>query len=153
MAVDPKSLNDPMKLRTLMENAARLGRGDLALACQMRIAELAGLEHADIVEREFWQAVAIAEEFVSRARGKTVRLSRTRQKEKRVGARQCLEDWALAPGTTDGFRMLLDAGHPELTGEAIVLRHPEEFGQDVIESARRKLVEHGVDLSRLRIDR
>jgi hypothetical protein len=38
---------------------------------------------------------------------------------------------------------------PELTGEAIVLRHPRYFEPDVQTSAREKLTRAGVDVSAL----
>jgi hypothetical protein len=40
--------------------------------------------------------------------------------------------------------MLLERGLPELTGEAIVLRHPQLFRRTAVEAARARLVEAGV---------
>lgn len=143
--MDPNTLDDPMLVRGLMANARRLGREDLVLKCQMRIAELAGRDYNDVLEREFWIAVAAAEEYATQKNGKTTKLSRTRQKEKRVGIKQCLLDWALDPGDTDGFKFLIAAKQPELTGEAIVLRHADKFPQNAVTMARAKLEQHGVD--------
>jgi len=110
-----------------MANAKRLGHDDYALQIQLRIAGLAGLAFDDAIEREFWTAVSCAEEFKTAENGKTTRLARTRQKHARVGAMQCLTDWALDPKVTEGFRILLAAGRADLTGEAIVIRHKDRF--------------------------
>lgn len=145
MFPDLKLFSDPEKLRKLMINAKRLGHAEYAVEIQLRIAELAGLSFSDPIEREFWTAVACAEEFKTAENGKTTRLSRTRQKHKRVGAVQCLSDWALDPEVTDGFRILLAAGRPDLTGEAIVLRHPDVFSAEALASARLKLTANGIE--------
>lgn len=146
MAVDPQTLTDAKLVRQLMKNADAKGMGDLVLQCQVRIAELAGQEYDDALEREFWRAVTVAEELATKQNGKTTRLSRTRQKAARAGVVQCLIDWALSPKTTQGFQILVEK-HPELTGEAIVVRHPDRFPSEAVESARAKLAAHGVQLS------
>lgn len=145
MSADPNKLTDPTQLRNLMANARRLGRNDIVLQCQLRIAGLSGAKYDDELEREFWTAVSCAEEFKTAEKGKIIRLARTRQKHARVGTVQCLHDWAIDPKVTDGFLILLSAGRPELTGEAIVIRHPEQFGAEVVESAVAKLRAHGID--------
>ena len=61
---------------------------------------------------------------LSEERGKNTRLSRTRQKVAKAGVVQTLSDWAAGSQETKGFRMLLERGMPEFTGEAITLRHP-----------------------------
>lgn len=149
MAVDPDTLQDPKLVRNLMKNAEVAGRSDLVLRCQVRLAQLAGRAYDDELEREFWTAVAVAEELATQRNRRTTRLSRTRQKEKRVGVVQCLVDWALDPDITQGFSILVQGGHPELTGEAIVLRHADRFPAEAVRSARDKLVGQEVDLSKL----
>ncbi|WP_292963566.1 hypothetical protein [Nitrobacter sp.] len=76
---------------------------------------------------------------MSDEREKTTRLARTRQKVARVGEIQTLKDWALSEKSTDGFAMLLERNMPELTGEAIVLRHPQHFAPEVVAAARNRL--------------
>jgi hypothetical protein len=51
--------------------------------------------------------------------------------------------------STDGFAMLLERNMPELTGEAIVLRHAHRFGADVVAAARRRLQAAGIDVATL----
>lgn len=149
MAADPDTFNDPEKVRQLLANAKRLGRDDIVLKCQLRLVELAGQNYDEDIEREFWMAVTAAEEFKTAQNGKTTRLSRTRQKYTRVGAVACITDWAVSEKVTEGFRILIDAGRPDLTGEAIAIRHSDRFPQQAVASARKKLEDHGVDISSL----
>jgi len=145
MSVKPESLSDPKLIRVLLENASRKGRNDLVLECQVRLAQLEGARYKAPLEREFWAAIATAEELASAKNGKTTRLTRTRQKVARVGIKRCLEDWAFHKGTTTGFDILVDGGHPELTGEAIVIRHSDEFSAEAVAAAQQRLIKHGVD--------
>jgi len=149
MAVDPDSLTDPKLIRNLLNNAERLGHPDLVLKCQVRLAKLEGAKYATALEREFWAAVVAAEELATQKNGRTTRLARTRQKVGRVGIKKCLEDWAFQKGKTQGFEILVDGGHPELTGEAIVVRHAAEFSKAVVDAARQTLIDHGIDPSKI----
>jgi len=149
MAVDPESLSDPKLIRNLLENARRYGKDELVFQCQVRLAKLEGGRYGTQLEREFWAAVVAAEELASMKNGKTTRLNRTRQKVARVGIKQCLEDWAFHKGTTQGFDILVEGGHPELTGEAIVVRHSEEFPDEVVAAARQRLIDRGIEPSTL----
>jgi len=143
--INPSDFDDPAKIRGIMANAKRLDRPDLVLKCQLRIAELAGSAYDDEIEREFWRAVTCAEEFKTAENGKTTRLSRTRQKYERDGALGCISHWALNAKTTDGFHILVNAGRPEFTAEAIVIRHSTKFSDDVVSAAKKKLSDHGID--------
>ncbi|MBX3577772.1 MAG: hypothetical protein KF723_11215 [Rhizobiaceae bacterium] len=145
MALDPKTMTDAAKIRVLSDNARRQGREDIVLACRLRIAELAGQQFQEVLEREYWTALTAAEEFKTEENGKTTRLSRTRQKYARVGARQVIEDLAASPKITDGFRVLVSNGRPDLTFEGVVLRHSSLFTGPVIEASRHKLASNGVD--------
>ncbi len=145
MAVNPETLDDPKLVRNLLVNAQRANREDLVLKCQVRLAQLEGKRYQTALEQEFWAAVRAAEELASAKNGRTTRLTRTRQKAARAGIKRCLEDWAFHSGTTQGFDILVDGGHPELTGEAIVLRHSQEFSPEAVAAARERLVKHGVD--------
>ncbi|RWL95232.1 hypothetical protein [Mesorhizobium sp.] len=149
MAIEPEQMEDPVKIRNLMKNARAKDRLDIVLRCQVRLAQLAGRQYQDQLEREFWTAVHVAEEFATAKNGKTTKLSRTRQKERRVGVVQCLIDWALDSDTTEGFRMLCAAQRPELTGEAIVVRHRGRFDEVVVAGAEGKLRQNGIDPSRV----
>ncbi len=74
-----------------------------------------------------------------------MRLSRTRMKIGRVGEVKTLADFANATKETQGFEMLMERGMPELTGEAIILRHPEDFDDETRAAAAARLEGAGVD--------
>lgn len=143
--------DDPEKLRTWIKNARNKQETGIAEAAFRRLISLVPSEQPGTVEHDFWQTVNAFEYTLSEERGKTTRLSRTRQKVSRVGVIETLKDWALSDKKTDGFKMLLERGMPELTGEAIVLRHPGKFDVNVQRAARERLVEAGVDVSSLPI--
>lgn len=144
---DPKSFTDPEKLRKLMANAVRLGYDDLAFGCQLRIAELAGNAHKDAVERAFWTSLTAAEEFRTADNGRSTRLLKVRAKHKRVGAQKVLADLMMEEGLSDGFDKFIAHGRSDLTGEAIVLQHEDEFSVDVVNAARKKLLDKGVTIA------
>ncbi|WP_332699252.1 hypothetical protein [Devosia sp.] len=141
---DPQTFTDPDKLRKLMANAVRLGYDDLAFGCQMRIAELAGAAHSDAVERAFFTGLVAAEEFRTADNGRSTKLIKIRSKHKRVGAVKVLSDMMMAPEMSDGFDKLVAHNRSDLTGESIVLNHEDEFSVDVVNAARKKLMDHGV---------
>ena len=138
--------NEPEKLRTWITNARKEGQEDVAAAAFRRLIAILPKEKPGTVEYDFWQTVHAFEHVLSEERGKTTRLSRTRQKVARVGEIQTLKDWALSAQSTDGFTMLLERKMPELTGEAIVLRHASRFSSEVVTAARRRLEDAGVDI-------
>lgn len=141
---DPQTFTDPDKLRKLMANAVRLGYDDLAFGCQMRIAELAGAAHKDAVERAFFTGLVAAEEFRTADNGRSTKLIKIRSKHKRVGAVKVLSDMMMAPELSDGFEKLVAHNRSDLTGEAIVINHEDEFSVDVVNAARKKLMDQGV---------
>ncbi|WP_240231285.1 hypothetical protein [Devosia lacusdianchii] len=144
---DPQTFTDPEKLRKLMANAVRLGYDDLAFGCQMRIAEIAGSTHEAGVERLFWTGLVAAEEFRTADNGRATKLIKIRSKHKRVGAIKVLSDQMMEADISDGFAKLVAHGRTDLTGEAIVLNHEDEFSVDVVNAARKKLMEHGVSMT------
>jgi hypothetical protein len=141
--------DDAEKLRSLIKNAQKEGVQTIADAAFKRLVAVLPTERPGTVEYDFWRTVHAFEHALTEERGRTTRLGRTRQKVKRVGVVQTLRDWALDKQGTDGFEMLLERNMPDLTGEAIVLRHPEHFEPEVLAAAREKLTQAGVDLAKL----
>jgi len=141
--------DDPAKLRSWRDNARNAGQLDLADAAFRRLIAILPEENPGTVEHDFWQTVHAFEQLLKEERGKTVRLSRTRQMVARVGVVAALESWAKRTSDTDGFTMLMERNLPELTGEAIVLRHPANFDDDVKAAARDRLERAGVDVAAL----
>lgn len=143
---DPKTFTDPDKLRKLMANAVRLGYDDLAFGCQMRIAELAGNAHTDVVERAFFTGLVAAEEFRTADNGRATKLINIRARHKKFGAVRVLSDIVMAPDLSDGFAKLVEHKRSDLTAEAIVLNNEDKFSVDVVNAARKKLMDQNVTL-------
>src|SRR5690606_5982099 len=136
--------DNPEELRALIARAKHHEARPVEEAAFRKLIGL-GIEHeAGTVEHDFWRTVNAFEADLKEERGRTVRLARTRQKVARDGVIKTLSDWALGP-PTEGFRMLLERGMPELLGEAIILRHASAFEPSVVEAARARLIETGVD--------
>jgi hypothetical protein len=141
--------DDPEKLRTWIANARRGGQPAIADAAFRRLIAILPQEEPGTVEYDFWQTVHAFEHVLTEERGKTTRLARTRQKVARVGEIATLKDWAVSTKSADGFAMLIERNMPELTGEAIVLRHADKFDISVVTAARGRLEEAGVNLAAL----
>jgi hypothetical protein len=120
---------------------------DVRTAALRRYYGLAGREYSDPLIRDFYQALAAYEDHLvthnaSRVRG----MLRNGKSELAI-----LNSWALYPleKTTQGFTALIEAGLPEFTGEAIVLRHASRFEAHVVQAARRRLERYGVDPAKI----
>ncbi|WP_299838698.1 hypothetical protein [uncultured Jannaschia sp.] len=142
-------MDDPDKLRNLMANADRMGVEKVRDAAFRRLTTVLANGEPGSVEHDFWQTIHAFEELLKDERGKTVRLSRTRQKIARVGERKTLADFAEATKETQGFEMLMARHMPELTGEAIILRHPDDFDAATRDAATARLEGAGVDVATL----
>lgn len=140
---------DANQLRRFRENAKRMGVTVVADAAFRRLIEVLPEEAPGSIEHDFWMTIHAFEEVLRDERGKTVRLSRTRQKIGRVGVKQTLIDFATSKAPTDGFNMLIERGLPELTGEALVLKHNESFDSNVQIAAKQRLQDAGVDIIKL----
>ena len=140
---------DGAKLRQLIKNARAQKNAMVEGAAFRRLIALVPSAAPGSVEHDFWQTIHAFEEALTEERGRTTRLARTRQKVQRVGVVRTLMDWALSVKETEGFAMLLERKMPELTGEAIVLRHPAHFDDDVRAAARARLVRAKVDVGAL----
>ena len=69
-------------------------------------------------------------------------LARTRQKIARDGEQGTVASLVLGK-VSDGFRMLLDRNMTDLTFEAVALRHPADFSEDVLKTAKSRLLDVG----------
>ena len=140
---------DPAQLRRFIENARRMNAPDVREAAFRRLVEILPEEEPGSVEHDFWRSIHAFEQVLLEERGKTVRLSRTRQKITRVGVMQTLRDFTTSKAPTQGFEMLIERGMPDLTGEAIILRHRDLFEHDVVAAARTRLETAGVNVDQL----
>lgn len=140
---------DADQLRRFRENAQKKGVTVVADAAFRRLIEILPEQAPGSIEHDFWMTIHAFEEVLRDERGKTVRLSRTRQKIGRVGVKQTLVDFATSKAPTDGFNMLIERGLPELTGEALVLKHSGAFDLGVQNAAKQRLEDAGVDITEL----
>ena len=127
------------KIRSLMENAERLGEDEVVKKCKKRIFEIAGNEGKTEIEIRLFQALAAYEEILREKHNKAVRANYTKRKIQNKGAIQTLTDWALNKKVTPGFEALVSQGLEDFTGEKIVIDFAEEFPVEVVDSASIKL--------------
>ena len=138
-------LEDVAALRALMTNARRLGSEVVEKAAFQRLAQVQPGAPVGSVAFDVWRSIFALEEILVTERGKTVRLSRTRQKIARDGETRTVADLVTKAEASAGFHMLIERGLPALTFEAVVLRHPSDFTQAEIDQARARLSAASVD--------
>jgi hypothetical protein len=138
-----ETCSDIAKLKNWINNAEREGASDVADSARRRLIAVQALKNidssSDPLVLDFWKSIAALEFELSVERGKTIRLSRTRQKIGRVGVQKTLADLALQSSPSEGYFLLRDRDMLDLSAEAVVLRFPNEFGEDVLEAARKRL--------------
>ena len=142
---------DPKKLQNTMDNNAKEGGNEeLWELAFRRKAELAGQNYDDPLERDFRVVIAAYEIYLTEKNdGRTTRANRIWQKVKEVGVKQCLVYLTTKPNATDGFKLLIKKEMHELTGECVVLKHRERFEDEVVEAARKRLLDAGIDSKKL----
>ena len=136
-------MTDRAGLRNLMDNAKRLGRDDIYWAAFKRSCALEGIVHDDPLTRDFYNVLNAYEGLLTQKHGRTTKATRTRQKLARAGVEQCLIDWALG-SPTEGFKLLIEKGLPELTAEFLVVKYETRFPEGAVKAARERLSEHDV---------
>ncbi len=131
---------DTKKLKNWMVNGEKHGKREIVAAVANRVAELEGFDYSDPIEREVYQALKVAEACATLKNGKTTRLSRTRQKLAKETPLEFTK-WVLRPSmkTTQGFDILHEYNLLEHTCEAIALRHPHNFTDDELATAKERL--------------
>ena len=139
-----KSCADPQKLRQIAANAHKQGNEQVREAARRKLYEVLPAEKPGTVEYDVWQSIHALEDTLAHERGKTTRLSRTRQKIQKDKEVQTVADLVLKRAS-EGFHMLIERNLPELTFEAVALRHPKQFDQRVLDAASMRLREAGYD--------
>lgn len=129
-----------------MANAKRLGRLDVYQIALRQLCRIEGRNIDDPLESEFAVVMRALEEALTAEAGKTKRLSRTRQKLGRVGVRQTLADLALKPTPSLGFVKLVEFNMADMSAEALILKYRDDFDQNVVEAAAKRLKDYGIKL-------
>ena len=146
-----EELNDADLLQKLMNNATRMGSERVAVAAfRKRVSVLSGEDHESPVAFDFWRSIHTLEAALTEERGKTTRLARTRQKLTRSGVIKTLSDLATNAKPSEGFDLLIARDMGDLTAEAVILRHPQEFDEATKTAAAERLATVGVSLDAVR---
>jgi hypothetical protein len=144
-----KGETDPDALRRWIANGRREGSSLVEREAFERLCFIQPEATPGTVEHDVWQSIHALEEMLREERGKTVRLSRTRQKITRDGEAKTASDLTLKDQASAGFSDLIDRNCPELTFEAVVLRHPKTFDDEAQTAARSRLEDAGVNVENL----
>jgi hypothetical protein len=140
-----QSCDDPRQLVAVAANAKKQNVLEVQHAALLRLYAVKPSQAPGTIEYEVWQSVFALEGALKEERGKTVLLSRTRQKIKRDGEMKTIADLVLGKKPSEGFTMLFERNMSKLAFEVIALRHPTQFNETVRAAATRRLHEAGLD--------
>ncbi|RYH00363.1 MAG: hypothetical protein EON58_00355 [Alphaproteobacteria bacterium] len=130
---------NPDDLKRLYVNATKLGNKVVADAAQRKRFAVLPAAEPGTVEHDVWQSIHALEAALSDERGKTTRLARTRQKISRDGEIVTVRDLIMKSAASEGFKMLMERGWPELAFESVALRHPDQFAPEILKKAEDRL--------------
>ena len=139
MAKAVSSYTDQGQLRTLMENAKRMGREDIWRQAFDQLCALEGADQDDPLDRAFYRTLAAYEQLLTQKNRRATRASRTRLKLKSKGVVACLEDWARSKDAPESFDLLVAHGMVEMSGEQLVLTYPDRFTAEAVAGATARL--------------
>lgn len=139
---------DAKSLRQIAANARRQGMSEVARAADLRLYEVLPSEKPGTLEHDVWRSIHALEDTLTNERGTTTRLGRTRPKIARVGELDTIKDLIMRKDPSEGFFMLIERKMPELTFEAVALRHPDRFEIAVLDAAEQRLRSAGVGQSK-----
>ncbi len=136
---------NPRVLQDWIHSAHRLGRDDIL---HEAVGQLCRCEDAAIenpLERTFTAILLALEQALMDDTAARRRVVRIRMKLERDGAERVLADLATKANASDAFLKMQTYGLVENTPESLVLAHAERFDGGVVEAARRRLEEYGID--------
>jgi len=116
---------------------------DLAREARRRAVELRAIAHVNksAVEIELLKALYAYEEVLSEKNKRRTRASRTWQMIDRHGIIGAAERAVNRKIEATGYRVLVAMGLHDLTFEAVIVRHPDKFSQEVVARAEERLEE------------
>jgi hypothetical protein len=129
---------DPKDLRRFADNAKKLVNAQVREAAIRKLYASRPSAQPGTLEYDVWQSIYALEDALTEERGKTTLLGRTRQKIARDGELTAVAD-LVRKAASDGYKMLIERGWPELTFEAVALKHPDRFDSVILEAARKRL--------------
>lgn len=134
-------LKTPEKCAIFAVNAEKKNRSDLAQAARRRGIELRAESHnpGSHLEREAWQILYAYEEVLFRKHGKRVKAMGTRKMIKNRGIIATVEHLVNRRRDPQGYTLLVRMGMQDLTFEALVLRHRDQFKPETAARARQKV--------------
>ncbi len=136
-----EACDDPKLLRQWIKNGLAQRNDAVVRAARLRLYTVLPSAEPGTLQFDIWASIHALEDLESERRGKTVRLQRTRNLIGEVGERDCVERLLLKAAPSSGFEMLLEYGLPNLLFEAVALRHPSQFSDAALDSARRRMAE------------
>jgi hypothetical protein len=138
-----EAMDDPEKLRNLMANADRMNVAPVRDAAFRRLAlvQTADTSEAEpgTLDHDALQTIFAYEQLVREQLGKAKRMTRSRMKMTKSGAANALADFPKATEDFTAFDTLRERGLEDLTGEAVILRHPDAFDQPTRDAAQARL--------------
>jgi hypothetical protein len=146
---DLEKLKTAQECRTVMERARERNLPDVYNAAFRRLCTLVGNANddpSDPLVADFYKTLAAYEQLLTEKNNRNTAASRTRQKITNKGIHQSLIEWTRGKTETNGFKLLVEAGLPEYTGEYLVVRYASRFPNDVVELARGRLEAHKIKL-------
>ena len=136
-----KKITTPEKCEIFAKNAIEKGRPDLANEAVQRAVELRAElygAHSD-VEKEALQAIYAYEETLRLKNGRRTSASRTWQMIKRHGIIEAVNRAVCRPVETQGYKALASMGLEDFAFEAVILRHPEAFSSEAVETSKERI--------------
>ena len=144
---DVDKLRTPQECRTVMQRARDRNLPEVYNAAFRRLCTLIGNANedpSDPLVADFYKTLAAYEQLLTEKNNRNTAASRTRQKIANKGVHQSLIEWTRGKVETNGFKLLVDAGLPEYTGEYLVVLYSDRFPKDVVALARNRLAAHGI---------
>ena len=144
LMTDPKvaRLKTPEECETFIQNV-KATHPELVAEARRRAVELKAAAYGakSAAERDAIQAVYAAEAALTHKNGKKTRASRTWQSIERWGILIAVERVVTRRRETDGYQILSELGMLDHSFEAVVLRHPEAFSAEAVQSSRDRLAD------------
>lgn len=116
---------------------------DLAREARRRAVELRAASHGikSKVELELLKALYAYEEVLSEKNKRRTRAARTWQMINRHGIIAAAERAVNRKIEATGYKLLVAMGLHDLTFEAVIVRHPDKFSQEVVTRSKERLEE------------